>query len=112
MVSRGFALVEIVVALLLLSIGALAALTATAAAVAMRNRAAELERAVERAEAIGDSLLRVGTTGPGVDTVGTAVLAWRPDPDGALLTLTVDDRPLGTPVAIGRPPRLHVVRDP
>lgn len=77
MVNRaGFSLLEVVVALLVFTIGALAASGLAIHAATIMTRAQQVERAAWRASALVASLAEAGVTGQGMLSDRAAAYAW------------------------------------
>ncbi len=93
----GFTLVEVVVGLLVLQVGILAALGVLLLATRTMTRAQTLEAMAWRASAVLDSLATVA----GRDTAGRVRASWHPDPPG--FSIAVEGE--GVPVL-----RLHGTR--
>ncbi len=97
----GFTLVEVVVGLLVLQVGILAALGVLLLATRTMTRAQTLEAMAWRASAVRDSLATVGVVTAGRDTAGRVRASWHPDPPG--FSIAVEGE--GVPVL-----RLHGTR--
>lgn len=83
--SRGFTLVEILVALVILQVGLLGVVGTLVLAARVLNQARDLEVAVAALEAVYDSLrLADGTEGRGEARLGPGILSWSAGADGAL----------------------------
>lgn len=79
---RGFTLVEVVVGLLVLQVGLLAALAVVVLAARTMTRAQTLEATAWRASALRDSLGAVDRITGGSDTTGTVRASWAPTTSG------------------------------
>jgi len=75
--TRGFSLVEVVVALLIFQVGALGAMTLTASALNTLRVAEEVERAVAAIRLLADSLGAEPVSESGDATVGLVTVRWR-----------------------------------
>lgn len=82
--DRGFTLVEVVVALLLLEIGVLGALGLLVIAQRSLTDAERLERGVAAAEGLLDSLALGAAPGGGTRMLGHDTLTWSIDGDGRI----------------------------
>ena len=75
---RGFSLVEVIMALLILQVGVLATLTLTISALHTLRRAEDLERSISAIRLVADSLGAAGGNGVGQTVLGPVVVRWRP----------------------------------
>ncbi|MEN8374654.1 MAG: prepilin-type N-terminal cleavage/methylation domain-containing protein [Gemmatimonadota bacterium] len=93
---HGFTLAEVLVALLLISFGALGLAAMAAQVTRSTRRSLEIERAVARASWVMDSLLSVPPVSAGSDRAGDLRIEWSPAATGVLLTRVLDrtDNPL------------------
>ncbi|HSJ26105.1 MAG TPA: prepilin-type N-terminal cleavage/methylation domain-containing protein [Longimicrobiales bacterium] len=92
----GFSLVELIVAMVLLSV-TLVALAATGMVAARSfTQAATSEAAVRAAAQVIDSLVRVPSPTAGSRTIGHVDLMWTVAGDGAVLTIDVSSHHRGT----------------
>lgn len=83
----GFGLIELVVALMILSIGLLALTGAAAVAQRSLNTAQALEEGADIAEVVLDSLLREPAPAAGDRTVGRTKTQWTIHPDSTAVTI-------------------------
>lgn len=83
--SRGFTLIEVVVALLLLEVAVLAAAGSLSVASHTLSEAEWLERAVMEAEGVLDSIEGVAIAGDGARAFADGSLEWAVDPSGGVL---------------------------
>ncbi|MGD8287098.1 MAG: prepilin-type N-terminal cleavage/methylation domain-containing protein [Gemmatimonadota bacterium] len=83
--SRGFTLIEVVVALLLLEVGVLAAAGTLQVASRTLAEAERVQRAVVAAGGILDSLARVAAPSDGNRTLPFGEVAWSVDDTGAVI---------------------------
>lgn len=74
--KRGFSLVEVVVALTLLSAGLLAVASTAFMATRLQIKAQQQERATQLASSLADSLIAFRVTGSGASNVQGIDLAW------------------------------------
>jgi prepilin-type N-terminal cleavage/methylation domain-containing protein len=81
--TRGFSLVEVVVALVILQVGVLATMTLTVTALDTLRVAEEVERAVTAIRLVADSLERESAAGTGTVMRGPVTVRWRPAAGGA-----------------------------
>ena len=81
--AGGFTLIEVAVALVVLELGAFAALGLLALAAENLAAAARLEWATGEAVQVADSLSTLGVTGPGEVVRAPWRVRWTPDPSGA-----------------------------
>lgn len=88
---RGFTLVEVVVALVVLELAVLGVLGTLVIASETLRRAERLERATGRAEAVLDSLRGGASPGDGSATFGDVRLDWIVDDGGALRLTAIDE---------------------
>ena len=89
MVKPGFSLVEVIVAMTLLSIGALAVAASSILSLQTFTRAEIQERALREAEAILDSLINHESHSAGSRSVADAQLSWTGGNSSGALTVTV-----------------------
>lgn len=82
---RGFTLVEVVVALLVLQVGLLGGLAILTMASRTLRRAVTVEVAVAALEGVADSLLSAGWTGDGRMTLDAGEISWSGAPDSAMV---------------------------
>jgi Tfp pilus assembly protein PilV len=75
--SRGFSLVEVVVALLIFQVGVLATMTLTLSALETLRTAEEIERAVTALRLVADSIGTRSVTGSGEASSGPVIVRWR-----------------------------------
>jgi prepilin-type N-terminal cleavage/methylation domain-containing protein len=88
---RGFTLVEVLVALVILEIGVLGAMSLLALAGRTMARAERLENAVAAVEGVADSLTLAAAIADGSRSLpGGATLEWRAAPGGAF-SVRLDD---------------------
>lgn len=84
---RGFTLVEIVVGLLVLQAGMLAALGVLVLASRTMTRAQTLEAMVWRATTLRDSLASLEVVAPGRDSTGFVRASWAPSETGFVIAV-------------------------
>ena len=80
--TRGFTLLEVVVALLVLEIAVIGAVGTLVLAAATLGRAERLERAAARAEGVLDSLARASAPSDGAASYRAGQLRWTAGPAG------------------------------
>jgi Tfp pilus assembly protein PilV len=97
--SRGFTLVEVVVAVVIFEVGVLGVVGTLLLASRVATRAEAIERAVATAEGVMDSLLVAGNAaGTGERVIDGGRLIWRVDAEG---WITLDWSPLrGRPFSL------------
>lgn len=99
---RGFTLVEVAVALVVLSVGLLGAAGVVTVAARTLGAARELEAQAALILEVADSLSRVGVAGSGVREDLRGRVTWTVDADGPALQVRLGAR------ATGRSSELHV----
>lgn len=87
---RGFTLLEVVVAILVLEIGVLAVLGTLTVASRNLTRAARLERAVATTESVLDSLTGTSAPADGALNVPGGHVEWTVGPDGVMALNALD----------------------
>ncbi|NNF14299.1 MAG: type II secretion system protein [Gemmatimonadetes bacterium] len=92
MSRRGFTLIEVVVALLVLEMAVVGVLGTMALAARTLHRAERLEAATGRAEAVLDSLRRGASPASGMDAFDDVSMAWTVDTVGRVELEAVDER--------------------
>ena len=85
--SRGFVLVELIVALVVFAVGLLAIAGVALHASRILTRAAELEYSVAVAEGVADSLFAFGFSQSDSAFTSVGRIVWRRRPDGTLQIL-------------------------
>ena len=88
--ERGFTLLEVVIAILVLEVGVLAAVGTMSVAVTNLARAERLERAVASSEGVLDSLAGVAGATSGASTLAGAEIEWSVDTDGVVALRALD----------------------
>ncbi len=88
---RGFTLIEVVIALLVLEVGLLGAVGMTIQAQRTLSRIAIFEAVAQAVESVADSLSRVGWSGPGSQVLARGDLRWARG-GGGLVILTFQER--------------------
>ena len=96
---RGFTLVEVVMALLVVEMAVVGVLGTMALAARTLRRAERLEAATGRAEAVLDSLRRGAAPGSGRDVFDDVAVVWTVDSAGAV-ELTATDEHGGTLLSV------------
>jgi prepilin-type N-terminal cleavage/methylation domain-containing protein len=114
--QAGFGLVELIVAMLLLSVGVLGLVAASAFAQQSLNAADATTRATNVAAALADSLLRsssaAGAAATGERAVGNLLVRWSVEADSALVLVRVEvdvPEPRGARTVVFRGARLRPV---
>jgi len=85
--SRGFVIVELIVALVVFAVGLLAISGVALHASQIVTRAAQLEHSVAVAEGVADSLVDFGFSESDSATTSVGRVVWRRRPDGSLQIL-------------------------
>ena len=91
--ARGFTLVEVVVALIVLQVGILTSLGVLVLATRTMARAQVLERVAWRVSAVRDSLAAVDGVVAGQDSVDAVRVSWTPTATGFALVVEGDGVP-------------------